>query len=475
VSCYAFVMKGAHSYGTRPRATSSRRQLDFEMPLSFQGASRVHPEVVLGSRYLANFMSLLAPSSPPADSDPRQRVSGIQDLPYQWVVLMCGLFVQSSAAFSNQAISPLAPFLVADLGISRAQVGLLVTAVYFGGALVLIPAGRAGDRFGLRWLFLFGLLGVGLPIVIASVAPDFTVLLGLMLLSGVGNGIALPPTTRAIVEWFSVRRRGFAMGVKQAGLAWAGTVMGISVPPLAVAFGWRTAWLVVGLAAIGVGLVAWLVYREYPAGPPHADTPEPPAASFGDVVRNPNIMLVNCTCFLFAGVSLGVVSFMVLFLQERMGYALEDAGRLLALAQLSGVAGRVLWNILSDTVFDRRRKPPLICVGLLAGLSTYALSLMGPLTPVYLLIPTLMVLGFSILGWNGVTMLFVSELAGRRAASTAAGLNLMFSFVGIMFGAPLFGAIVDLTGAYAAAFQTSAVTSLLGLLVLWRVQSIRAE
>ena len=142
-------------------------------------------------------------------------------------------------------------------------------------------------------------------------------------------------------------------------------------------------------------------------------------------------LLVNCTCFLYAGVSLGVVSFLVLFLRERMGYDLELAGRLLAVTQLSGVAGRVLWNVMSDTVFGRRRKPPLVCIGALAGASAYALSFMGPTTPIGLLIAALMLLGFTIVGWNGVTMLFVAELAGRRAASTAAGLNLSFSFVGI--------------------------------------------
>jgi sugar phosphate permease len=100
---------------------------------------------------------------------------------------------------------------------------------------------------------------------------------------------------------------------------------------------------------------------------------------------------------------------------------------------------------------------------------------MGPTTPIGLLIAALMLLGFTIVGWNGVTMLFVAELAGRRAASTAAGLNLSFSFVGIMFGAPMFGAIVDNTGSYGTAFQFSAAVSLFALLVLWRVQSIRAD
>ncbi len=211
---------------------------------------------------------------------------------YPWIVLAASTLVQTAASFGSRGISPLAPFLVDDLGLSRNQIGLLVTATYLGGILVLIVAGSLSDRFGVRSLFLVGLTSAGLTLALASQAPDFVWLLLPMLLFGLGNGFSLPPTTRAIVEWFPNRRRGLAMGIKQTGVALAGVICGFVVPPLGQAFGWRGAVLALGTATVASGLIAWLVYRERAATSRFAVGDKRP--SFGGVVRNRNLLLLSC-------------------------------------------------------------------------------------------------------------------------------------------------------------------------------------
>ena len=158
---------------------------------------------------------------------------------YPWIVLLASTLVQTAASFGNQVISPLAPFLVDDLGLARADVGLLVTAAYFGASLVLVVAGSLSDRFGVRALFLLGMTLAGVPLALAAWRPSYVWLLVPMALYGIGNGFALPPTTRAIVEWFPTRNRGLAMGVKQTGVALAGMICGLTVPTLGQALGWR--------------------------------------------------------------------------------------------------------------------------------------------------------------------------------------------------------------------------------------------
>src|SRR2546423_14432445 len=87
---------------------------------------------------------------------------------YPWIVLVASTLVQTSASFGNQAISPLAPFLVDDLGLARKDVGLLVAATYLGASFVLVVAGNLSDRFGVRTLFLLGMTLAGLPLALAS-------------------------------------------------------------------------------------------------------------------------------------------------------------------------------------------------------------------------------------------------------------------------------------------------------------------
>lgn len=382
---------------------------------------------------------------------------------YPWIVLVASTLVQTAVSFGNQAISPLAPFLVDDLGLARTDVGLLLTATYVGATLVLIVAGSLSDRFGVRALFLCGMIGAGVPLALASLAPSYVWLLVPLALFGIGNGFALPPTTRAIVEWFPTRNRGLAMGIKQTGVALAGMICGLTVPLLGQAFGWRGAIAILGIVTVVSGVLAWIAYRDRPDHAAAATRAKRPG--FGTVLANRNLLLLGSVTLLLAGVQLSLVGFLVLFLTERVGMSIAEAGLMLALAQAGGIVGRIGWGIVSDTLLGGRRKPIMMVIGVLAMISSLVLALTGPDTPRIVLSVTLAMAGVSAVGWNGINMTFVAELAGRQAAATAAGMNLTASYLGIMILPPLFGLLVDLTGSYTSAFQVGAAASL-GSLVL---------
>jgi sugar phosphate permease len=287
-------------------------------------------------------------------------------------------------------------------------------------------------------------------------------------LFGLGNGIALPPTTRAIVEWFPGRWRGLAMGIKQTGVALAGVICGLAVPILANGLGWRGTLATLGLATIAAGAVAWGAYRERPAGASVGVRPRAPLAS---VLRTRDLLLLCGVTWLYAGVQLSLVGFLVLFLRERLGLSVVEAGALLALAQAGGVVGRIGWGMLSDAVFGGRRKLVMGIIGALAAASLLALATVGPDTPRALLVAILALAGVSAVGWNGINMVFVAEVAGREVSATAAGMNLTASYLGVMTCPPLFGLIVDLSGSYTTAFQAGAAASLVAVAILSRVSA----
>jgi MFS transporter, ACS family, hexuronate transporter len=405
-------------------------------------------------------------AKPAADSGRR---SFVEHASYPWVVLGASLLVQTAASFGNQGLSPLAPFFVSDLGLTLSQVGLVITATYLGACLTLTAAGRLSDRFGVRRLFLLGPLGAGVGLALAAGAPGLGWLLLLMALYGLGNGFALPPTTRSIADWFPGRHRGFAMGVKQTGVALAGVLCGLAVPPLALALGWRGALVGLALATMLAGVIAWLVYRDRP-------TDDVAAAahgrrSLGSLLGDRNLLLFGGVTWLYAGAQLSLVGFLVLFLQDRLGLPAAQAGLLLALVQAGGVAGRIGWGVVSDVCFGGRRKGVLMLIGALGCGSALVLARIGPGVPMVALWAVLLVAGLSAVGWNGISMTFVAELGGARGAATAAGMNLTASYLGIMICPPLFGLLVDRTGSYTTAFDAGAAVYLLALLLLWRVRA----
>ena len=116
------------------------------------------------------------------------------------------------------------------------------------------------------------------------------------------------------------------------------------------------------------------------------------------------------------------------------------AAKYLVAAQVSGVAGRVLFGLLSDRVFGGQRRIVLVIAGL--GSIACALLLAGPAPGAGpgLLVPLAAGIGFFGVGWNGVQHTLMAELAGPRAAGTAVGLGLAISSLGVTVCPPVFGA-----------------------------------
>ena len=123
-------------------------------------------------------------------------------------------------------------------------------------------------------------------------------------------------------------------------------------PPLALAFGWRTA-VAVSAAAVGsLALLTWALYRDLPE--PVAAGPARGRTSFWAVLANHDLWLVGISTLIFAGVQTVFLSFLVLYLRDVVELALVVAAKYLVAAQVSGVAGRVLFGLLSDRLFGGR-------------------------------------------------------------------------------------------------------------------------
>ncbi|MBI2210604.1 MAG: MFS transporter, partial [Deltaproteobacteria bacterium] len=119
-----------------------------------------------------------------------------------------------------------------------------------------------------------------------------------------------------------------------------------------------------------------------------------------------------------------------------------------------------------DRFFGSRRKPTLLVVGFLAVLMTLWTSLFSPETPHGLVWLVVALLGLTLLGWNGLYLAFVSELAGSRIAGLAIGLSNTGAFLGIVVLPPIFGFVVDETGSYRLAWMSLAAVVLAAVAVL---------
>lgn len=379
------------------------------------------------------------------------------------LVLVTSLVVQTSASFGAQIVGPLAPALRADLGLSAGSVALIVSAFYLGATIFLLPSGRITDHVGPRPLFLLGPAVMFVALWAGSLSGGFWLLAIAMFAAGIGNALTLPSTTRAIMDWFRPQQgRATAMSIKQTGVALAGVIMALTIPVLVVPFGWRSAMFVVGVATLLAGAISALLYTPGPLA--HAIERTTLAGGFRAAEPRrlrTQMRAIAAFTFCIAGVQLTFQSFFVLFLRDQMHYSLALAGALLALAQGCGVGARIAWSVVSDTLMAQNRRPALAAIAAVAMAATLGLALSTPQTAFGLIVVFAILFGLSAIGWNGIVMVFVTESAGIARAGSAASVNLAASYVAIFVVPPLFGAIVDATHGYQAAFALLA-----GLVVL---------
>ncbi len=390
--------------------------------------------------------------------------------PFRYAVLALVLAVQAAATIGTIGLPALAPVLRDDLGLSRTEAGSLVSPFYIGSLVIGVPAGYLADRLGVRWtlvagqgliaLFLFGLAE-------ASVGWLVPVAIGA---AGFGWALVNPTTTKAVIVWFPLGSRATAVGVKQTGLPLGGALGALLLPLVALAIGWRGAVRWAACLVAVCALATALGYRERveAAAAPGALAPGPAAP--WDVLRNGNLWRLSLVTVLFAAVQVSWTGYLVLFLTESAGRSVLDAGRMLALANVTGIAGRVLFGMLSDRVFGGRRRIVLAFTGAGAGLVAAATALVGPETPAAAVAALALVFGLVGIGWNGVQLTLLAELAGRALAGTAVGLGLAVSALGVILGPPAFGRLVDAAGGYGPAWLALAGIMVLALALLASVR-----
>ena len=347
---------------------------------------------------------------------------------------------------------------------TRAQIGLFFTAFYIGMAGFSFAAGWLTDRWGVRKATLIGHTCAGTATVLGSLAPSFAWAFASFLAAGLGYSFLNPASTKGVLIWFQ-RQRATAMGIKQTGVPAGGVVTALIGAPLAVAFGWRMALMGFGVANVLFGIAFWLLWRQ-PVITESQDKPKVSSSGGFQLPMVKSLLAVSCgTALLLVG-QMSLLTYLPLFLKEHLGFSALKASQWLAVTQSGAMLGRVGWGAISDRLFNGRRKLVLVIIGVVSVTVCLSLSqLSHGISPV-VLVPIVFLGGFTMIGYQGVSYSLIGEVAGQSRAGMALGLMITINALGTVVGTPLFGYVVDATGAYSFAWLGLAVTVLLGTINL---------
>lgn len=173
-----------------------------------------------------------------------------------WVTLVAGFMTLLDVTIVAVAL----PSMQRELHASAASVQWVVSGYALAFALTLVTAGRIGDAFGRRRVFLVALAAFVACSAAAGAAPGIELLVVARLVQGVAAGSLAPQNSALIQQMFQGAERGRAFGFFGAtvGVSSAvGPVVGGLILALAGPGGWRWIFYVnvpVGLLALLLGL-----------------------------------------------------------------------------------------------------------------------------------------------------------------------------------------------------------------------------
>ncbi|QJU56122.1 MFS transporter [Herbiconiux sp. SALV-R1] len=170
------------------------------------------------------------------------------------------------------------PSMERSLGADPSALQLIVAGYALAFGLTLVPAGRLGDLYSRKAMFLIGLGTFTGASALCALAPDVVTLVAARAMQGMAAGMLMPQVLGLIQQLFPPTRRGRAFGLFGATVSVA-TAIGPTLGGLLILVagsdeGWRWMfWMNVPLGAVALAFAAWLLpsTRSRPADPRDLD------------------------------------------------------------------------------------------------------------------------------------------------------------------------------------------------------------
>ena len=398
---------------------------------------------------------------------------------YRWII--CGLlfFATTINYVDRQVIGILAPKLGHEIGWNEKQYGNIVTCFQIAYAVGMLLAGPMIDRLGTRVgyalaLFVWSFAGMAHGLartVVAFASARFAL--------GLGEAGNFPAAIKTVAEWFPRKERALATGIFNAGSNVGAIVAPLTVPWIALHWGWPWAFYLTG----GIGLL-WLAFwlplyhrpQEHPriskAELDHimSDAAEPST-------RIPWLKLLphrQTWAFVVGKFLPDAVWWFYLywapkFFDKNFGISLSKVGPPLVVIYLVADVGSIGGGWLSSSLIKRgwsvnaaRKLAMLICAVCIVPVTFAPLA-----KNLWVAVGLISLAAAAHQGWSANIFTLASDMFPRRAVGSVVGIGGFAGAVGGIILSQTVGTILQTTGGnYVPIFIIAACTYLSALLLI---------
>ncbi|HIF9188982.1 MFS transporter [Photobacterium damselae] len=393
--------------------------------------------------------------------------------------------------FSRKTFNYAMPAMMADLGLDKADIGLIGTLFYITYGCSKFFSGIISDRSNPRYFMGLGLIATGIINIVFGLSSSLYTLAILWVLNAWFQGWGWPSCSKLLTTWYSRSERGFWWALWNTAHNVGGALIPLVVGYLTLHFGWRYGFMLPGIIAVVIGLFICWRLRDKPVtlGLPSvgrwrkdhleiAQENEGLGLSSRDilhkyVIKNKYIWLLAFSYVLVYIVRTGINDWGNLYLTEQFHYSLISANGAISLFEIGGFVGSLVAGWGSDKLFGGNRGPMNLIFAIGIFLSVAALWLM-PFKSYVLQSACFFAIGFFIFGPQMLIGMAAAECSHKNSAGAATGFVGLFAYMGAALSGYPLAIVVEhyhWTGFFTVLAAVSAVIGLL-LLPFLKAQSV---
>lgn len=330
---------------------------------------------------------------------------------------------------------------------SASELGIIGAALFYAYAFGKLTNGFLADHANVKRFFAAGLLLSALINLAMGRNELLWICVVLWGFNGWFQGFGAPTAAVSLANWFSKSERGRYYGIWSTGQNIGEGLTFFGSAALVSFFGWQAGFWGPGILCIFVAIAIYHFLQDRPQtlglpsvanwkndhGVPVTDSDGRPIKT-GKAQRHifklPAIWVLGLASATMYVSRYAINSWGIFYLQEAKGYSGIEAGSLVGLSALVGVAGSVAYGFISDKGFNARRPPLTLIFGLIEVLALIIIFFGSSGQPILLTI-AFVIYGFTLNGLLAVLGgLFAIDIAPKRAAGAAMGFIGVFSYLG---------------------------------------------
>jgi ACS family glucarate transporter-like MFS transporter len=324
-------------------------------------------------------------------ADPSQDTTGNRTR-IRWVVLALIMLASSISYVLRMNVSIAGPAMMADLGLTEVQLGMVFSAFAAGYAIFQLPSGVFGGLVGSRLAIAaaaiaWGVLTIATGLVPGSGATSIGVVVAslvvLRFLVGVAHAPIFPVTGATTADWFPVGHWGLPLGLSSTALTLGAAATPLLISWLMEPYGWRGSFFLSALSAFVLAALWWWWVRDYPREHPKvrprelalidANRPPPPPhaehkRAWLKVLANRDVLLLTASYFCMNYVFYLFFNWLYFYLVEVRSLGEAQALGFTSALWIIGSIGATLGGFACDRLIARlgpRRGPQILSISCL--------------------------------------------------------------------------------------------------------------